>query len=487
MFFFYFFHLDFTPDVNTASSSRKLAENDDNMDLKYGTWSTHVKSSVAKNKGERSSSNSPKNGCDCACCVNGPQIYGKNMSAEGGHQKLYKYELGCLELIRLLNLEQPHFVEALKRSLNYCIAAYDIESFDRKIEQDLILNVKSGLHDPDGNRSSEADVTRHWISQQIPFLLGFTDKLMAAEPESPIIEEQSVSIFQVRNNDLTQSSNVIIQFFDFILERQRFLKKEKEKLCKPLFDIIERYKFRYFNFFASRGYILRNEEWNYHDFDELSSDSSEEYYLEGEEYDEEDQNCYKTEYLTPTLNEKRMRQCKQAFAKTLMGQLEIKLRRICEKLTVYGFNASNYDLPLICPVLVTEILNRDSKASNHLRIQLEGHSVRWLQYKQLTFADVRFLLAPGFSLDSFAKTCNLKVEKSHFPWSQFTSMDFLQQKEFSWDLQDWVNILSNSSKPQISPEIIEVIKAEFRGEQGHPNVESYLKKYLRKDCLILLA
>ena len=92
----------------------------------------------------------------------------------------------------------------------------------------------------------------------------------------------------------------------------------------------------------------------------------------------------------------------------------------CRELIIIGFNSASYNLNLINPTLIQQLLGKIDfvikKANNYLRIKTE----------KLRFLDIRHFLAPGFSYRKFLIAYGSVQTKFYFPYEFVTDLTKLQ-------------------------------------------------------------
>ena len=91
------------------------------------------------------------------------------------------------------------------------------------------------------------------------------------------------------------------------------------------------------------------------------------------------------------------------------------------KLPVLGFNSGTYDLNAAKRYLVPELLE-----SNVGFVVKQDNCYTVLESEPLRFLDIHRFLSAGTSLDAFLKSFNCRLEKGHFPYEWFTSLDKLE-------------------------------------------------------------
>ena len=256
----------------------------------------------------------------------------------------------------------------------------------------------------------------HHLYNQVPAFIGFMDTLSA----TPAIVER----------DETQpwpEQHLLDQFLTLLMERVERCRHEKKTLLQPLRT-----------------------------------------HLEG--YHQAHQAFYQDD---PKLG----RQCWKA---TPMGHFEAHLHYLETCFYVNGYNASNYDLCLMYPLLSCSIKQRFPKTQ--IKIKKAGHSVVELRFDHVTFVDTMRLGPSKCSLKNFAKMLNVTdVSKGIFPFQRFQTMDDLLAPELPAEAAQWESSLATH---QISQEEVNEARQTFQDLKCR-HVKDYLLHYLGSDVKLL--
>ena len=129
--------------------------------------------------------------------------------------------------------------------------------------------------------------------------------------------------------------------------------------------------------------------------------------------------------------------------------------------------------------------NRLSPPSIRVKLSREGSSINniILVEPKIGFYDIKKFLPPNATLATLAKMTNCEQSKGAFPFEQLKSYDYLvKTQELPSDPLAWGSRLSD--KAPTADEVRQYIK-DFKDE-GHPNLLSYLTKYLILDVLLLM-
>jgi len=368
--------------------------------------------------------------CRCHCCVEGRDLYSKNVSCDGPQPRQ-----GCAldidEFLLLFNLDSPEIREACHKVRNLSIAAFDLETY----ASDVCTAAAGG-----GRKRKVSDVTASGmraepLAVQRLALVGYGDSFEADEAEV----EQHTALFKTSAaspppQGLTLSQCMMFEFIEHVLERQKTLAALKRELLAPLFD------------FVSRWRAAHNEYW-------LG--------LPGADADE----------------------CKESFEQSLAGKFERHLNRLAEKLHVFSFNGSRFDLVLLQRYLAQYFKVYFKSRSNSLRILKKGSKVNSISVpgRHVVFLDIMALLGPGSSLDQFAALTGQSQSKLKFPFRAFTSLDFLQSTALPSDPDMWYDDLRQK---EVDAEYIRNAQETFSALNCR-TVEDYLCRYLELDVVLL--
>lgn len=145
-----------------------------------------------------------------------------------------------------------------------------------------------------------------------------------------------------------------------------------------------------------------------------------------------------------------------------------------------SFFSESFDLVILCSQIVTYC--KQTKRRD-VSIHREGSKIRHININGVRLGEIKRLLAPGSSLASLGAACNLKVEKSIFPFSKFTSLSFLDEVRLPADCADWVSDLSPDKV--VTQAAVDQALALFE-EKQMPNISAYLEYYLDLDCVVLM-
>ncbi|KAL8570241.1 hypothetical protein ACOMHN_029941 [Nucella lapillus] len=121
--------------------------------------------------------------------------------------------------------------------------------------------------------------------------------------------------------------------------------------------------------------------------------------------------------------------------------LRNKLDNYLHELPVVGFNSSNYDLKVIKPYLIRQIVSvyagdndddadddDDDDEKNPLNFVVKrNNQYMCLATRKLKFLDIVNFLAPGFSYSKYLKAFDVTEQKGHICYKYVTSLDKLQE------------------------------------------------------------
>ena len=143
----------------------------------------------------------------------------------------------------------------------------------------------------------------------------------------------------------------------------------------------------------------------------------------------------------------------------------------CRELIVHGFNSSSYDLNLVKPVLIENLLNKIDfvikKAKTYLCIKTST----------LRFLDIKHFLAPGFSYRKFLIAYGSELKKFHFPYKFVDGLEKLVS-----GLPDHQAFYSSLTKSNISTEEYALVQKTW-SEKGWKSLREMLVYYNLLDCV----
>jgi hypothetical protein len=161
----------------------------------------------------------------------------------------------------------------------------------------------------------------------------------------------------------------------------------------------------------------------------------------------------------------------------------------CNQIPILGFNSSKYDLNLILPLIVRELIGKKGQKTFVIK---KNTSYCCFANEDFRFLDISHYLAPGFSYSSFLKCFQIKEKKFYFPYEWFDCVEKLDHEElpeydsFHSDLKgantldlEFQNFVKNGregQKPPTGIENYEMLKQIWR-EQNMTSFTDFLKYY----------
>ena len=260
------------------------------------------------------------------------------------------------------------------------------------------------------------------IAKQEMGLLGYGDS---------ITENEHIKIFTAKH---TGSQQVMVDsFLNHLLERAEIIRIQKEKLLKNLINFINDVYFFHCKFWKNQ---LKSEDLM--DKNEMINNS---------------------------------------FNNGIFGKFKKHIQRLTKCLYVFTFNGGKYDFVLLHKYLVTSI----KKKNNNPPLKIIKNGSKFLRMKinktEICFVDILDMLGPGCSLSQFAELTQQKEAKMVFPFSYFTSMSILNEKELPKNRNYWYNILKQQ---YYSESDIQYALNEFKRTKSK-NIGEYLEHYLKMD------
>lgn len=205
-----------------------------------------------KSRGRRQNTCSKKKIKKCQCSVcSGSSDYNLNMS-ESGPEKLITTSYTLRELLDMMGLwlreegekEKDSLLatpELLDRISELSVASMDIESRTQSLQAQ-----KPGPGD--GVKYADIDTAaleNHSQCVQIPVMMAHMDGLSQTSSDEALSRE---GIFHVTDDSEAAVRLMMKQYLEWILKRQVACAREKMNLLRPYFELLERYRQRYFDF-----------------------------------------------------------------------------------------------------------------------------------------------------------------------------------------------------------------------------------------------
>ena len=351
--------------------------------------------------------------CNCDCCEIS-KSYSQNVNSEGP-QKLVKIDLDTNEYLKFFNLFNDTNIENLKQVYQLSIASLDIESYTREVSK------RSRLKRKLDNISTIGKAMRVEGVQEIA-LIGYADDFR-------INAMNHYRLFKVTADDETK--NVVSNMMDHIIERQNIMEKRKAQLLAPLFLFIEKFK--------------------------------------------EAHNTFWEEELQEKFSQDKLKeQIDDSFKNSLIGKFEKHLQNLQSRFAVYTFNGGKYDLVLLHKHISTFFKEKGHTKPLNL-IKKDSRIQKMSLRSGIVFLDICDLIGPGNSLAKFSKLTGQEEVKMVFPFSCFTSIDFLNNPSLPSSKEAWFNDLKNEFTPE---DEIKRAQDDFRS-LGVKTVGEYLEAYLK--------
>lgn len=428
--------------------------------------------------------------CPCEGCQTSSK-FATNMSASGP-QVPFRCDLSTYDLFKCLGKFTPRVEEDLHKLSAFSIASFDVESIATRVHdavgnEDLHINPAS---------LSDRPHPRQLHAVHEPVRIGFVDHLRMDTEEDGLI-------FRL---DPARPNGLEADFIEAIFEHRDAAMTLKYGICHKYFEYIDTYKKAHFRFFSERGWLPPDycQRWQHfkhveakseeaeeieeealqelardlEDDDDMASTSSDEDEndLEREEREAAREGVERAKLKAEALREMEI---EKAWQFSLWGILEKRLHYLCQCYQVYGLNAESFDLVILMTRLVTY-----AKESGRRDVTLsrEGSKIRHMKIESIKICEIKRLLGPGTSLASLGEACNLPQHKAIFPFSQFTTLEFLDLPKLPSDAKDWINDLNPDKSPSQS-EVDQVLA--FYDQQGFSQVSQYLDYYLNLDIVIL--
>jgi hypothetical protein len=409
-------------------------------------------------------------GCDCDPCRDSGS-FKKNLSADGP-QKLYRSDISTFDHLKLFGLFTPALEEAVLTCCDLSIASFDTEALTIAVDDEAGNEDLGWKTDTVSSLKTPRVVT----ARQVPIMLSWTDQLGAMGGVPPVVFDF----------DKTKPLAMVENFVESLLERRAAAEAEKRRLLAPLFEWLAPLREAHFDFHMGRtGEVpvadddeeAATEEAGPEDCDDKEGSGSD----EEAEVAERARLLRRSEFIADqqriaTL--KKERRLGIAWKHSPMGLFETQIERLATCFLVFGFNAEAYDLVILCSMLCSYLKKKTGRS--RVSMQREGSKIKRMSFHGIQILEAKRLLAPGFSLDSFARLCGLEETKGIFPFALLTSEDFLKRARLPSDSAEWKSDLGKSP----TQDQVDAALAEFDAA-GFVSVGEYLTHYLRLDVTLL--
>ena len=449
--------------------------------------------------------------CPCQFCQRSKAYGSKQL--QRGPQTLNKQKLSIFDLLVHFNLNSDKNRAAVLRCCDLSVASLDFECLSEtsvenplaRVPRDLVSHAKLGS----GNVP---------LIVQKPVLFAHADFLSSSSSSSPYYHK----FYHVVHPD--DFGNVLRDYINDLLERQKLLREEKLKLLTDLFKFVDVFKNNHKQFFFKKGVKPKTTElsWNANLFGKFEKElyrlchTLRVYSFNGARYD----HVILARHIVMACNDISVRP--EPLIPPFYSQKEesyFEKRKMTTKAKSRGDlvaaaaasqtpprKAAKRDLPFDDDGTLSSSSSNENDADDEkeeeeveedknlretsprpirVRLSKEGSIVNHicLVKHHLAFYDLKKFLPPNASLGSLADMMGCKESKGMFPFEQLTSYDWLlNQKELPADREAWRSRLNDKAPSQ---EAIDECIAGYRSD-GHPNVLSYLMKYLRLDVELLL-
>ena len=416
--------------------------------------------------------------CQCKYCLRARDFTVKQLSK--GPQQLHKNPLTLFDFLKFFNMNTQENRDLILKCCEYSMATVDFECYSRESDNHPLSNVPRDIV-----TDTKLGSNNVLLLSQKPVLFAHLDALGRDEGQ------YHYKVFHVPND--MAFTEAMTKYLEHLFERKHKLKAQKLRLLKKFLLFVSVAKKTHFQFL-------------------LEKDKSRE-------------------------------QIAQSFRAGLFGQFETNLYRLINCLKVYSFNGTAYDHILLARNLVTALqnvsfesaakiihdyqleCNRDkeyfydnpdeeetyqqhptthdssscssdeqhdddyssSSAAPLIRVKIsrEGSLINniFLVEAKIGFFDVKKFLPPNATLASLAKMTGCQESKGMFPFERLTSYDYLvNTTQLPENVMAWGSRLSDKIP---SEEDVRQCIRDFQNE-CHPNLLSYLEKYLILDVRLLL-
>ena len=352
----------------------------------------------------------------CQACAHA-HTWEANMSLNGP-QTPYKTDLDLTSLLYITGWDSPDMQAAVNRCLDASVASFDIESCTTTLQDN---RPTFGIDEKTPDREQMTA-----LASQDPYMIG----LCMGESERDTVVFEVASGETEHDAFIERVQAMVDAFQAFLIEQYQMVVQQKREWLLPLFSLLHEYRQCHAAIFDKHN------------------------------RDRKDERC--------------------AWRNFLLGQLEREAELLCQTWTVYAFNGSGYDLPMLAPYLL-----RSRKLPGAWQMQRHGNAVNWmkLRHTHLMLRDIKKMLVPGASLESFAKSAGLsEARKPLFPYERLDrSGRFLDETSMPTEPEAYANRLTDQLP---SVQSIQEACQDFR-QRGFRTVRDYLHYYLINDCVML--
>lgn len=218
--------------------------------------------------------------CSPSCNLCSSDSFELNMN-DSGPERLCSYFLDLTDLMKMMGVNTPDYLEAVERMCQLSVASMDIESMTVKVDLEPPAREVGGLR---YSTIDSASLEGHFKKVQKPIMIAHLDELT---------ENGEVAVFQAESDAEESIYKMMRDYWAFVKERQWLAIKEKRRLAGPLLTMLQEYKNAHFDVYS---------EW--------CQDNSQEF--DG-------------------------RSISQAWKASVPGQLERRLLRLVSDYTVFSF------------------------------------------------------------------------------------------------------------------------------------------------------
>lgn len=198
-------------------------------------WSSRKKTTLRESRKKK-----PGRICECSTCAS--SAFCENMS-DTGPEQLCSTGYSVSELLKMLGSWTPLIERDLDRLCELSIASMDIES------KTVNADVGSPSHgDPVEYRSIDSSKMEGYVKKvQKPLMIAHADSFLTAGSGS------GTKIFTAESDSESAIFQMMKNYWNFVLERQRDAQEEKLRIARPLYELVNSYRKPFFEL-ASEWY-----------------------------------------------------------------------------------------------------------------------------------------------------------------------------------------------------------------------------------------
>ena len=403
-------------------------------------------------------------GCQCTGCLTAHEV--EDNVPKFGAQSLFTHDPSIYDLLKMCGMDNEETRKAVFEASNLSMSAFDIETISVPERDPFDADVSIPEVGVSFTKTERIVTSRHEAIR-----LGYIDWLMMTKGErNPIILRRVNDEDVGKREDLGGDNSLIVNsiefhhcieeaFLNLLLSRRRLAQERKKSILAPVMEKVRQFKRRHYEFYISKAIFcpLLGAADVVDSFVD-SDDDSDDY---DDDDDDEENAMYSRERCSyckgRELSEEELVDQKdansgvaQSFEHSVLGKLERRLEYLETHFTCCAYNGSRFDNLLIAADMILSAMRMHLPYP--VRIQRKACSIRSISIGKISIMDFKYLVPPSYSLSQLAKTCNLPIQKSHFPFGKLVNTQFLKLPKLPPDADSWksnLNPQSNVTQDQV--------------------------------------